>query len=228
VVPAPWRSTPIVRRVAIAGSRRDRGYSLPITQCLSGARPRQRCGPPARRPRARDRPSPGQGRVADIGNELLEATIGAPGGRLPFGAAEVEVRSRASRPPPAIAAARYGSRMYGGPRARRRSPSPARGAVYFRGRAGPVGAMADVKLLLSPTRAQLRTRYRAASCHSLISQQDSNGYRIARVNSHRESRPSESDFMPPAPAQGAQLSVENGGIPGLQRVAWRAERASRK
>jgi hypothetical protein len=46
------------------------------------------------------------------------------------------------------------------------------------------------------------------------------------VNSQGESRASETDFEPPATAQGAHPSAKNGGIPGLQRADRRAERVS--
>jgi hypothetical protein len=98
-----------------------------------------------------------------IGNELLEAKIGAPGGRPPFGASEVEAMSPAVSP---TSSRRYGLlRVTHMSRTSRHGLSrPQRGAVYFRGRPGPVVAMADVTLLLSPTRAQLRTRTWADSC----------------------------------------------------------------
>ena len=51
---------------------------------------------------------------------------------------------------------------------------------------------------------------------------------MGQVNSCRESRASERDFGPPAPAQGAQASAINGRIPRLFKVDHRAERLSPK
>jgi hypothetical protein len=90
----------------------------------------------------------------------------------------------------------------------------------------PAGARADVKLLLSPTRANFELGIGRAPVNSLISQQDSNGYRIARVNSHRESRPSERLFAPRSDTRVNNYRPRNGGIPGLQRPDPRAERVS--
>ena len=49
---------------------------------------------------------------------------------------------------------------------------------------------------------------------------------MSQVNSHGESRASETDSEPPATAQGAHPSAKSGGIPGLQRADLRAERVS--
>jgi len=128
VVPAPWPSTPIVRKVAIAGSRRDRAYSLPITRCRFGA------GESALQTRPLDVCELRIGRLqaqvgSDIGNELLDATVGAPGGWPPL-----PRRGRGHRPrvppTPTVATACYASRIGRGPRAHGLSP-PERRAAYF-------------------------------------------------------------------------------------------------
>ena len=56
----------------------------------------------------------------------------------------------------------------------------------------------------------------------------SSGYRIAEVNSRRESPALERDFELPTSAQGERQTAKNGGIPGPQRADRRAERASPK
>jgi hypothetical protein len=64
------------------------------------------------------------------------------------------------------------------------------------------------------------------SAKVLIIKENANGYRMGEVNSRRDSGAPERDFEPPAPAQGAQLSRKNGGIPGLFRADQQTERLS--
>jgi hypothetical protein len=54
------------------------------------------------------------------------------------------------------------------------------------------------------------------------------GYRMGQVNSHGESRPSESDPGAAATDRGQQPLAKNGATPGLQRADRRAERVSPK
>src|SRR5918996_3033962 len=82
---------------------------------------------------------------------------------------------------------------------------------------------------ISPLGYRSATSNSASSAHQATlcyDEKNSSGYRMAEVNSRRESRASERDFEPPAPAQGAQPSAKNGGIPGLQRADPRTEKLS--
>ena len=194
--------------------------SLPITPCFSGnhAMPCR-----AGRGGAADRPLDGrelaigrlQAKVGSltIGNELLEATIGAPGGRPPFAAAEVEAMSRASRPPPAVATACYGSRICRGPRAPRSIAAGARSRIFSRSPGSqPVrGPTSSCSSRLPERNFELGIG--RPPVNSLLSQQDLNGYRIARVNSHRESRPLREAFSPRAATLGSTTA-------GAAMAAW--------
>jgi hypothetical protein len=64
----------------------------------------------------------------------------------------------------------------------------------------------------SPSSNSAVDAHQATHCYD---EENSSGYRMAEVNSRRESRASERDFEPPAPARGEQPSAKNGGILGF-------------
>jgi hypothetical protein len=79
---------------------------------------------------------------------------------------------------------------------------------------------------LSLTNRNFEPRIWTTPPNFLSQRGNSNGYRMGQVNSRRESRASERDFEPPAPARGEQPSAKNGRIPGLLSGYRCAERLS--
>src|SRR5918996_3515163 len=82
---------------------------------------------------------------------------------------------------------------------------------------------------ISPLGYRSATSNSASSAHQATlcyDEKNSSGYRMAEVNSRRESRASERDSELPAPAHGAQPPAKNGRIPELFRADRSAERVS--
>jgi hypothetical protein len=76
---------------------------------------------------------------------------------------------------------------------------------------------------VSATQEELQTwRLSAISQNIDLYKESESGYRMARVNSRRESQPLETLSGSAPTERGEQPPAENGGIPGLQRVNWQA------